>query len=178
MPRAPWIRYYESRFAYYTQQCGKQYLLARGSDDAPDGPTYFRAVERFARIIGSVSKRRKPEETRRRAMTWVYFIRQVRGPVKIGHARDVDQRLATIQTCSPQEVELLGVMPGGGDMERCLHKLFAKLRIRGEWFRFTRTIERFIEKNTTLYEPATHAPRPPDLTTEMYAAMGLPEPSA
>jgi integrase len=51
MPRTPSIRYYDSRQAYYTQYHGKQHLLAAGPKDEPDGPTYQRAVTRFAQIM-------------------------------------------------------------------------------------------------------------------------------
>jgi integrase len=51
MPRTPSIRYFPSRSAYYTQYHGKQHLLAAGPKDEPDGPTYRKAVERFAQIM-------------------------------------------------------------------------------------------------------------------------------
>jgi integrase len=51
MPRTPSIRYFDSRQAYYTQYQGRQRLLAAGPKDEPDGPTYKKAVERFARIM-------------------------------------------------------------------------------------------------------------------------------
>jgi integrase len=51
MPRTPQVRYFESREAYYCQFQGKQHLLAAGPKDEPEGPTYRRAVERFALIM-------------------------------------------------------------------------------------------------------------------------------
>jgi integrase len=51
MPRTPSIHYYDSRQAYYTKYHGKQHLLAAGPKDEPDGPTFKRATERFARIM-------------------------------------------------------------------------------------------------------------------------------
>jgi integrase len=51
MPRTPAIRYFQSRQAYYTQYQGKQRLLASGPADGPDGPTYKKAVLRFAQIM-------------------------------------------------------------------------------------------------------------------------------
>jgi integrase len=51
VPRTPSIRYYDSRQAYYTKYQGRQHLLAAGPKDEPDGPTYQRAVTRFAQIM-------------------------------------------------------------------------------------------------------------------------------
>jgi hypothetical protein len=51
MPRTPQIRYFESRQAYYTQYQGRQHLLAVGPKDEPDGPTYQKAVQRFACVM-------------------------------------------------------------------------------------------------------------------------------
>jgi integrase len=51
MPRTPSVRYYESRQGYYTKYQGKQHLLATGPKDEPDGPTYQRAVTRFAQVM-------------------------------------------------------------------------------------------------------------------------------
>jgi integrase len=51
MPRTPSIRYYESRGAYYTKYHGRQYLLAAGPKDEPDGRIYLAAVRRFSEIM-------------------------------------------------------------------------------------------------------------------------------
>ena len=48
MPRTPSIRYFDSRKAYDTQYQGRQWLLAAGPKDEPDGPTYRKAVEQLA----------------------------------------------------------------------------------------------------------------------------------
>jgi integrase len=52
----PQVRYFESRKAYYCQIRGKQYRLATGPDDFPDGPTYKAAAKRYGEIVclGSV----------------------------------------------------------------------------------------------------------------------------
>lgn len=55
-------------------------------------------------------------------------------PVKIGMADSVSARLAQLQTGSPWPLRLLGVVPGGAVEERDLHRRFAHLRLRGEWF--------------------------------------------
>jgi integrase len=51
MPRAPTVRYFDSRKAYFTTFKGKQHCLACGPKDGPDGPTYRAAVQKFSEVI-------------------------------------------------------------------------------------------------------------------------------
>ena len=51
MPATPQINYFESRQGYYTQFKKRQWLLASGPKDEPDGPTYQQAVKKFSEII-------------------------------------------------------------------------------------------------------------------------------
>jgi integrase len=53
MPRTSSIRYFPSRKAYYTQYRGRQFCLAAGPRDEPEGPTYRLAVQRFSELIYS-----------------------------------------------------------------------------------------------------------------------------
>lgn len=67
----------------------------------------------------------------------VYFIQSASGsgPIKIGKARDVTRRLASLQTGNHDKLHVIGVIEnGGGDLERSLHEQFAKYRLHGEWF--------------------------------------------
>lgn len=65
----------------------------------------------------------------------VYFVQGVDGgPIKIGVATDPKRRLATLQHGSPVLLRALIIMPGGFEMERQLHRLFAAGRMHGEWF--------------------------------------------
>lgn len=57
------------------------------------------------------------------------------GVVKIGRSLNATRRLIQIQTCCPYELWLRAVIPGGGGLEPFLHELFARSRMRGEWFR-------------------------------------------
>lgn len=66
---------------------------------------------------------------------YVYFIQAVDGgPIKIGKAFNVRERLAGLQTGNPKELRILGAMVGDTDVEGKVHKEFAGSRIRGEWF--------------------------------------------
>lgn len=70
-----------------------------------------------------------------RPMRWVYFV-QVgeEGPIKIGVAGKVDNRVNAIQTSNYQDIRLIGMTPGDEEDERRWHDRFAKHSISGEWF--------------------------------------------
>lgn len=85
--------------------------------------------------------------TLRQPSLYTYFIQvedpnQHAGPIKIGCARDVRARLSQLQTSSPYDLWLIGYVPGGEKLERELHKKYAHLHLRGEWFRATEDLER------------------------------------
>jgi len=69
-------------------------------------------------------------------MNVVYFIRAgARGPIKIGSTSDLGKRLASLQTASPQRLQLVGAIPGGAELERAIHARLSEFRISGgEWF--------------------------------------------
>lgn len=81
-------------------------------------------------------------------MTWVYAIQQGEegegGPIKIGSAKDPDERLATLRCGNPQKLTGLAAWEAPIAHERALHGAFAHLRIRGEWFRATPVLVKFI----------------------------------
>ncbi len=70
----------------------------------------------------------------------VYFVRAGnKGAIKIGVARDIKKRLATMQTGNPFELKVIATIPcysveEAFRTEKRIHNLFAKKRIRGEWF--------------------------------------------
>lgn len=64
---------------------------------------------------------------------------------KIGIASHTATRLSTLQRSSPFELELVAVLPGGGRRaEVAIHRRFAHLRLRGEWFRESPELLSFI----------------------------------
>jgi len=68
----------------------------------------------------------------------VYIIGDGSGFVKIGRARNITARLATLQGGNPRELKVVRFLPGAGFAEEhWLHVRFAVLRHRGEWFQFT-----------------------------------------
>lgn len=79
----------------------------------------------------------------------VYFVQSgANGPIKIGTARDVTNRLASLQTGSPVSLRLLGVIPGDVTVEKTLHARFDRHRIRGEWFRPVGRLKAYIAQAT------------------------------
>lgn len=67
----------------------------------------------------------------------VYLIRAgENGPVKIGHARNPERRMAGFQTGHYERLSLLRTWPGGQPEEAALHRAFSEYRLNGEWFRF------------------------------------------
>lgn len=91
---------------------------------------------------------------------YVYFIAaRPRGDIKIGLAKDVRARLATLQTASPQKLVLLGVIEheDAAGLERHIHGVFAAERVRGEWFTASADLKAFIARHAV---PMVIAPRP------------------
>lgn len=58
------------------------------------------------------------------------------GPVKIGQTATVNRRLDQISSGLWEDLHLLRLFDGGAATEAALHRRFAHLRIRGEWFHF------------------------------------------
>lgn len=95
----------------------------------------------------AAAERRAERIYRARRATWaadrtaedshVYFVQiGAGGPVKIGRAVDVEQRIRALQTACPYPLHLRGIaIYGGSRMEARLHRTFASDRLMGEWFR-------------------------------------------
>lgn len=66
----------------------------------------------------------------------IYFIRSGQY-VKIGKANDPQTRLNTLQSGSPEPIEMITTIPGGVRVEKALHAYFADKRVNREWFLLT-----------------------------------------
>lgn len=74
----------------------------------------------------------------RRADTAIYFVQMEHSRhVKIGMARNVAYRVASLQTANPEKLTLLAftVVVRGRQFEAGLHRLLKPYRMSGEWFR-------------------------------------------
>lgn len=87
-------------------------------------------------------------------MSYVYFISDGLGHVKIGKADDPKQRLKQLQTSNPCELKLLEIIEvekskfhnfDAIDFENELHHLFKEHKIRAEWF-FEKPVMDYIDK--------------------------------
>lgn len=86
----------------------------------------------------------QPERTPAR---YVYFVQCAGGgPIKIGHSTSPDGRLSQMQTGSPYVLRVVATMRGGIEVERTLHRAFAKDRLHGEWFNPSRELMAFIDE--------------------------------
>lgn len=67
---------------------------------------------------------------------FIYFVQgENGGPIKIGYATDVADRIISLQTGYPDNLKLLLAFPGNHQYEKQLHKQFSKFQLRGEWFK-------------------------------------------
>lgn len=66
--------------------------------------------------------------------------------VKIGYSeRPVWERIAALQTGSPEKIQVYGIINGTKETERQLHTRFAAYRLEGEWFRLSDEIRDWIK---------------------------------
>lgn len=66
---------------------------------------------------------------------WVYFVQPFNGgPIKIGSAASVVDRLETFRNYTPYPLRLLAVCSGGRYTELSLHHELRDWRLHGEWF--------------------------------------------
>ena len=81
-------------------------------------------------------------------MSHVYIIQSGKdGPYKIGMARNVEKRLDELQIGNPQKLYIIAKIYFGTDarayhIEKQLHRMYSRARIRGEWFNKTIQLKR------------------------------------
>lgn len=79
-------------------------------------------------------------------MKQVYFLHAPSvNLLKIGVSGDPERRIGEVQWISPVDVELIGAMDGGHDVEADLHRRFASVRHHGEWFHATPELIEFAQ---------------------------------
>lgn len=70
--------------------------------------------------------------------------------VKIGVTIDMTARLSGIQSCCPVELTVLRLEEGGQSVEQRYHALFHDVRIRGEWFRLSGSIQEYLDSDESI----------------------------
>jgi len=77
------------------------------------------------------------------ATGYIYFVR-CQHYVKIGYAKDVEKRLAGLQTGNPYKLEVVATVPGTPSLERAFHKALRRKYVRGEWFELDSEVQQLI----------------------------------
>jgi hypothetical protein len=81
--------------------------------------------------------------------SYVYFIASGTKAIKIGWAGSVQKRLKLLQTGNPETLTLIATCEGDVTLEQLIHKKFARYRLRGEWFRYSKRIIAFVQEAAT-----------------------------
>lgn len=66
--------------------------------------------------------------------TFVYFIAESCGPVKIGHGARPRERLGSLQVGNCRRLHLLSYVEGPREAETRLHQRLSEYRMSGEWY--------------------------------------------
>jgi hypothetical protein len=64
----------------------------------------------------------------------IYLISHEDKFLKIGHTRNINNRLRQLQVSSPVKLEVINLIKGDVNLEKELHNRFKELRVNGEWF--------------------------------------------
>jgi hypothetical protein len=103
-------------------------------------------TENHERVRPALKKPSKSRPTE----TSIYFIQcnAPDGPIKIGHAYNVESRLSNLQMGCPFRLTLLArcVVTDAIAIEQHLHRLFWHQRIRGEWFAASPTLLDLVDR--------------------------------
>lgn len=89
-----------------------------------------------------------------KARSVVYFLKAERsGLIKIGTTEDFERRLSSLRAGCPEQLDVLGTVPGSYNLEQSLHRKFHHLRLRSnsEWFRSDEEIEKYISEVLELF---------------------------
>ena len=82
----------------------------------------------------------------------VYFITDGEF-IKIGKANDPIERMRTMQTGNARKLKMLGYYEDyDEELEGYMHKIFAKDRVRGEWFKPSTDLYRFLMYEIRSYD--------------------------
>lgn len=121
--------------------------------DARSGKTAAKGINAMAGDVKTESDRRQwlsgvlhKYADRSAKFAKCYFIGGEEGPVKIGYAVCVKDRLRAIQSCSPVALRVLALADGGMEREVAYHAQFERHRLHGEWFERCAEIEAEINR--------------------------------
>lgn len=88
-----------------------------------------------------------PGTPKNEQLGFIYFmLSPIMEQVKIGFAKNPEQRLRELQVGSADQLELILCHTGTINDEQELHRQFAAHRTNGEWFRFVSEIEAYVDE--------------------------------
>ena len=127
-------------------------MEARGIKKPPGRTWCLTELPKLAAKLGSVVEitaavpkfRKAPTRKQLHPPSQVYFIRCGEA-VKIGISVKPYERIANLSSANHQKMELLATMDGSRKEEKAMHAKFAAYRIKGEWFRYSAEIDKFIK---------------------------------
>lgn len=132
------------------------------ASDASKLKTFLELPADTAPLSLDGSVRLPPRPTRRGSR--VYFIRSgLSQEIKIGHTLDPVVRLNELQVANSEPLTLMGTIPGGRKRESEIHRLFRHLKIRGEWYRGTRELVSWVERELDKAHTKAHTTHPQPL---------------
>jgi hypothetical protein len=104
----------------------------------PKGFSTWRAYKMFGPRIG------KPEKLKAKKM-WVYFARAGRtSRVKIGTTSNIAGRMNGLAHPLIGKLRILGLVPGGYEVESRMHQRFEAYHVKGEWFTLAGELADFV----------------------------------
>lgn len=125
---------YQRRDGLWCAELNKQYKYAKSKE---------KAIELLIGLGGD------PYKYTEKKQAWdivIYFVlAPITNRIKIGHSKNLTERLKSIQANCPEELKLLGYIRGNKDMELLLHDIFSEYRLHGEWFDYTPALKKMID---------------------------------
>lgn len=89
---------------------------------------------------------KKLEEYKKKYPGFIYFIQgENGGPIKIGFTENISKRLKGLQTGHCDNLVVLATFPGKMQNEKDLHSKYGEIRLRGEWFKPTEELIKYIK---------------------------------
>lgn len=112
---------------------------ARVESSLLDAPSIYTFETSFAdreAVLGLPLETADFSQTRekREEVSWIYFIQQHQGLLKIGFSISPLERLKSLQTANPYPLKVFAIVQGTMREEKALHARLASFRLEGEWF--------------------------------------------
>ena len=92
--------------------------------------------KRLQELENEIKRNQLKYQDKKKYPGFIYFIQgESGGPIKIGYATEVSNRIRTLQTGYPDTLKVLLAIPGNINNEKVFHNEFKEFRLHGEWFK-------------------------------------------